>query len=48
MSIIIDPLFIEQVVGIIRKEDRIIALRIIIGNEPINILSVYSTPNRIR
>ncbi|MBK5591061.1 hypothetical protein JJ728_23220, partial [Salmonella enterica subsp. enterica serovar Typhi] len=42
MGIIVDSLLVEQVVGVVRKGDRIIAIKVIIGNEPINILSVYA------
>ena len=42
VGIIVDTLFIDKVVGVIRKGDRIINLKIIMGNEPINIISVYA------
>ncbi|WP_288831208.1 hypothetical protein [uncultured Paraburkholderia sp.] len=42
MGIIVNSKFIEQVIRVVRKEDRIIALKIIIGNETINIISAYA------
>ena len=42
VGIIVDSEFIEQVVGVVRKGDRIIALKIIIGNETVNIISAYA------
>lgn len=42
VGIIVDSELIEQVVGVIRKGDRIIALKIIIGNKTMNVISAYA------
>ena len=39
VGIIVDSEFIEQVIRVVKKGNRIIALKIIIGNETINIIS---------
>ncbi|CAH2946033.1 MAG: unnamed protein product [uncultured Paraburkholderia sp.] len=41
VGIIVDLKFIEQIVEVVRKGDRIISLKIIIKNKTINIISAY-------
>ena len=42
VGIIVDNLLKDEVVGVVRKGDRIIALKIIVAKETMNIISVYA------
>ena len=47
VGIIVDSLLKDEVVGVVRKGDRIIALKIIVAKETMNIISVYAPQVRL-